>query len=264
MIKVVGITFKKNGKVYFFNPNGLCLKKGQAVIVETDKGIQYGYVAIEERQMKKENITSSLKSVVRLADKKDEIINNNNLKAHDSIMKKCNELIKKHNLDMKLTDVNYTFDRKQLFFYYISDERIDFRELAKELAQIYKTRIELRQIGVRDQAKEIGGLGPCGRQLCCNKFLNSFDTVTISMAKNQNLALTPSKINGSCGRLLCCLNYEDDNYKEYKKAFPEIGQIVKTEKGKGKVISIDVFQKTYRVYIEDFGVLEVSLKGKKK
>ncbi len=264
MIKIVGISFKEHGKMYYFDSNNIFVKKKDYVIVETERGLQFGIAVTNIFETVEKDVYMPMKKVIRIATDKDIEINKNNSKDYSTIIKKCNELILKHKLEMKLTDVSYTFDKKQLFFYFLADDRVDFRGLAKDLAQIYKTRIELRQIGVRDQAKEIGGIGPCGRMLCCTKFLSNFDTVTINMAKNQNLALTPNKINGVCGRLLCCLTYEDKNYFEYKKGLPEIGQFIKTEKGKGKVISIDVFKRSFRTYIEDFGVFEEFLKEEKK
>ena len=174
----------------------------------------------------------------------------------DKALIKCNSLIEKYNLEMKIIDVSYTFDREQLIFRFVSDSRVDFRQLAKDLGSIFKTRIELRQVGIRDKAKEIGGFGPCGRKLCCNSFLTEFDSVSINMAKNQNLSLNPTKINGVCGRLLCCLKYENDNYTEYKKDLPDVGSRVKTENGEGKVISVDVFKRIYKVLLSD-GEIEV-------
>ena len=177
---------------------------------------------------------------------------------------KCNELILQYNLDMKVIDACYTFDREQLIFRFLADERVDFRQLAKDLGALFKTRIELRQVGIRDKAKEIGGIGPCGRQLCCNNFLTEFDSVSINMAKNQNLSLNPTKINGVCGRLLCCLKYENENYNEYKKGLPEIGKKIKNDMGEGKVISVDVFKKNYTVLLNSGEVMTVSVEDESK
>ena len=175
-----------------------------------------------------------------------------------------NNLIEQYGLEMKIIDASYTFDREQLIFRFVSDSRVDFRQLAKDLGAIFKTRIELRQVGIRDKSKEIGGFGPCGRKLCCNNFLTEFDSVSINMAKNQNLSLNPTKINGVCGRLLCCLKYENDNYTEYKKGLPDVGHKVKTEKGEGKVISVDVFKKTYKVLLPDNEILTVVVNDESK
>ena len=197
----------------------------------------------------------------RLATKVD--FNNNRKNENDAkkAFNKCVNLINKYNLNMNLVDARYSYDRKQLIFHFVSDERVDFRKLAKELANIFKTRIELRQIGVRDKAQLIGGCGQCGRELCCRGFLRDFNTVSINMVKNQNLSLNPTKINGVCGRLMCCMKYEDDCYKECRKCLPSVGKIVNTEKGKGKVISLDILKGEYRVDVEDYGILECSING---
>lgn len=259
MIDVVGIVLKKGGKIYYFSPKNLKLKKGLEVIVETERGLQYGYVEQDIRKIKEETLTTSLSPVVRIATKIDYNKNIKNQKDSRFALKKCKELIKKYNLNMMILDANYTFDRSQLFFTFLADNRVDFRKLAKDLANIYKTRIELRQVGVRDKAKEIGGYGSCGRPLCCSKFLCDFDSVSINMAKNQNIALNPTKINGSCGRLLCCLKYEDECYKEYNKNLPKVGKSVETKEGIGKVISVDVLKQTYKVNLKDKGIIEVKL-----
>ena len=195
--------------------------------------------------------------IVRIASKKDIKNNLYNIKEANKAFKKCNSLIKKYKLEMRLLSANYSYDKKQLLFQYVADERVDFRALAKELAKLYKTRIELRQIGIRDKASIVSGLGMCGRELCCSKFLKSIDTVSINMAKNQHLALNPSKINGCCGRLLCCLNYEDKVYKECKKGLPNIGDVVSTEKGEGKVISVQILERTYTVDLGNNEIIEV-------
>ena len=197
------------------------------------------------------------KSVIRLATKADYKRYLTNLKDASRAVIGCNELVLKYNLDMRIIDACYTFDREQLIFRFVADDRVDFRQLAKELGSKFKTRIELRQVGIRDKAKEIGGIGPCGRKLCCNNFLTEFDSVSINMAKNQNLSLNPSKINGVCGRLLCCLKYENENYNEYKKDLPEVGSKISTEKGEGKVKSVDIFNRRYTVAIDDNEILVV-------
>lgn len=252
-IDVVGVTFTKYGRKYYFLTNQLILRKGLTVIVETERGLQFGYV-VEVTKIKK---TDNMKSVIRVSTKKDYNQHLNNIKDSKSAFKKCKELIEKDGLDMKLIDASYNFERTQLYFSYISNDRVDFRELAKQLASIYKVRIELRQIGPRDKAKEIGGIGPCGRPLCCSKFLYSFNNITINMAKNQNISLNPTKINGACNRLLCCLEYEDDDYTEEKKNYPSIGQIIEKDGKKGKVTSIDIFRKLYKIETEDKEVIEI-------
>lgn len=256
MIKVVGISFKEYGKVYHFAPNDSEYTIGDKVIVETERGSQIGFVRTEIFEIKEENLKSALSTVKRKASNKDlEKYTRNEEEAHEAL-KKCRELIEKYKLEMFVIDAQFAFDRSQLFIRFMADSRIDFRNLAKDLANIYRTRIELRQIGVRDKAKEIGGCGPCGRQLCCAKFMSDFDSVSINMAKNQNIALNPTKINGVCGRLLCCLKYENACYKEYQKGMPQVGKKVKTEKGEGKVISVDVLKGTYRVNVPDVGVVD--------
>ncbi len=259
MIEVVGVSFKRNGKVYYFWPNGIKVEKEDNVIVKTERGLQFGTVEVANKEISSEQLTSALSNIVRIASKKDIEQNNKNTENSKEALKKCKELIEKYNLEMMVLDASYTFDRNQLLFTFIADSRVDFRKLAKDLANIYKTRIELRQVGVRDKAKEIGGYGSCGRPLCCSKFLCDFDSVSINMAKNQNIALNPNKINGCCGRLLCCLKYEDECYKELNKNLPKVGKKVKTDKGEGKVISVDVLKQKYRVSVPDNGIVEVDL-----
>ena len=258
MIEVVGIVFKPKNKVYYFSPNGLKIKKGINVIVKTERGLQFGTVEISNFELEESKIKSSLSQVIRIASKKDYEKHVKNVNDAKKALKKCKDLVESHKLNMMILDANYTFDRSQLLFTFIADNRIDFRKLAKDLANNYKTRIELRQVGVRDKAKEIGGYGSCGRELCCSKFLCDFDSVSINMAKNQNIALNPTKINGVCGRLLCCLKYEDECYKEYRKDLPKVGKKIVTEKGEGKVISVNVLKKSYRVDIKDVGIVEIN------
>lgn len=255
-IEVVGVTFNKNGRKYYFLPNNLKLREGLTVIVETERGLQFGYVT-EITTLNKNIDPSSMKSVVRVSTKQDYNDYKNNIKDSKKAFEKCKELIEKDGLDMKLIDASYNFERTQLYFTYISNDRVDFRELAKQLAAIYKVRIELRQIGPRDKAKEVGGLGPCGRPLCCSKFLYSFNNITINMAKNQNISLNPTKINGACNRLLCCLDYEDETYLEERKKYPSIGQIVEKDGKKGKVISVDIFRKSYKIETKEKEIIEV-------
>ena len=255
---VAGVTFSKYGRKYYFDTNGLSLKLGLTVIVETERGLQFGYV-VELKEINKKTLPDNIKKVLRISSKKDYNQHLNNIKDSKTAFKKCKELIEKDGLDMKLIDANYNFERTQLFFSYISNDRVDFRELAKQLAAIYKVRIELRQIGPRDKAKEIGGLGPCGRPLCCAKYLYNFSNITINMAKNQNISLNPTKINGACNRLLCCLEYEDDLYSEEKKKYPSIGQIIDKDNKKGKVVSVDIFRKSYKIETKDKEIIEIFL-----
>lgn len=255
-MNIVGVKLGNNSKVYFFDAVDVNVHENSTVIVETEKGLQYGVVAkfISDNDVDK-NI--EYKKVIRNTTKDDYKRHLNNLRDADKAIIKCNSLIEEYRLNMKIIDASYTFDREQLIFRFVADDRIDFRQLAKDLGSIYKTRIELRQVGIRDKAKEIGGIGPCGRKLCCSNFLNEFDSVSINMAKNQNLSLNPSKINGVCGRLLCCLKYENDNYNEYKKGLPDVGNKVNIDGKDGKVISVDVFNKNYKVAFADGDVLLV-------
>ena len=231
------------------------------VIVDTDRGLQVGKVVVSNI-INKENV-SDMKNVIRLATQKDLMIYNNNLKDAMEALNMAKKIAVKYNLNMNLIEANYTFERNQLLFFFLSDQRIDFREMARELASIYKTRIELRQIGVRDKAKEISGIGQCGRVLCCASYMKNFaESVSINMAKNQNLALNPSKINGQCGRLLCCLTYEDQVYTENRDGMPSIGDNVQTNKGRGNVVSINVLNRSYIVDVPNEGKVEVVLKSK--
>lgn len=257
MIEVVGVSLENERDVYYFLPNGMNLKKNITVIVETDKGLEFGKVQLENFKIKEEKIKAPLNRIVRIASKDDYNNFKKNEKDEKIALSTCRQLIKKYNLNMFVLGAHYTFDRQQLIFKFMSDSRIDFRDLAKSLASKYKTRIELRQIGARDKAKEVGGCGQCGQALCCSRFLKDIDSVSINMAKNQNIALNPTKINGVCGRLLCCLKYEDDNYKECRKCLPKLGSIVNTEKGQGKVINLDVLKKSYEVDIPGIGIVEV-------
>ncbi len=256
MNKVVGVKLKEGGKVYYFSPNNINLKKHLTVIVDTEVGLQFGRV---ETDIIEKTITTPINNVVRIASKQDYVKHKKNLHDSNNAINVCKDLIKKLDLDMKIISANFNFDRSQLQFYFLADKRVDFRDLVKELASIYKTRIELRQIGARDKAKEIGGLGQCGRRVCCEKFMNSLDNITINMAKNQNLSLNPTKINGSCGRLLCCLKFEEDNYIECSKCLPKIGSKIKTEKGEGTVISTEVLMGKYKVNIPDVGIVEMEI-----
>lgn len=247
MNKVYSVMFKDNGKLYYFKSDEN-YEINSNVIVETEKGEQYGKIFGEIKELKNINY-DELKTIIRLANEKDEHTYFKNLRDADMALKKCRKLVSELNLNMNVISSSFTFDRSQLLFNFISDERIDFRELAKKLASIYHTRIELRQIGARDKAKEIGGTGFCGRQICCNLFLKHIEAVSMNMAKNQNLALNPSKINGVCGRLLCCLQYEDEQYLECSKDMPSIGDTIKTSSGKGEVVSVDILNRKCKVLI---------------
>ena len=251
MYKLVGILLNHSNKIYYFDSNKLDLKKGDKVVVELENYDGFGVVDVEEREYEKKDVIFPLRKVIRIADKKDLQINEENKQLEKEALEKAQTQADKLKLNMKFVDANFTFGKEQLFLKYISDDRVDFRELAKKLAQLYKTRIELRQIGIRDKAKVVGGLGPCGRVLCCNSFLEEFESVSINMAKNQFLSLNPTKINGQCGRLLCCLNYEDEIYTEMKKDFPAIGSIVDIDGKSGKVSEINILNNTYKVEFKD-------------
>lgn len=248
---IIGVKFKKPGKIYFFDPKNQKFSKGDYVIVETTNGIEIAEVVIENKEMPEEKLMTPLKPIVRKASYKDIKHKEENEKKEKEALQKAERLIKKHNLDMSLTEVEYSFDNSKLLFYFTADGRIDFRELVKDLASIYKTRIELRQIGVRDQVKKIGGNGVCGRELCCCTFLDNFNSVSIKMAKEQNIALTPSKISGNCGRLMCCLKFEQEAYEEKLSRLPKVGAIVKTEEGEGIVDSIEILKEKIRVKFKD-------------
>ena len=249
MINVIGVRFKQAGKIYYFSPAEFLIKKGNFVIVETARGVEFGECVIGIKQIKEEEIVSALKSVIRIADEKDINKHKENKNKEKDALDICLEKIKEHNIDMKLIDVEYTFDNHKVIFYFTADGRVDFRELVKDLATIFKTRIELRQIGVRDEAKMIGGLGPCGRAMCCSTFLGDFASVSIKMAKEQNLSLNPTKISGICGRLMCCLNYEQTTYEDIRKRLPKVGSIVKTEEGNGEVVGNSIVKEIVKVKV---------------
>ncbi len=251
MKNIVGVRFKKLGKIYFFNPQGLKVKKGDKVIVETAQGEEYGEIIIPNRFVEDDKIVAPLKKVIRIANYKDNKHFEECRRKEKQAFELCLKKIKEHKLEMTLTDVEFKFDNSKILFYFTADGRIDFRDLVKDLAAIYKNRIELRQIGVRDEVKRIGGNGVCGRELCCCSFLSDFETVSIKMAKEQNISLNPSKISGNCGRLMCCLKYESDVYEEKLKKLPNIGAIVKTEDGEGEVDSIETLKEIIRVKIKD-------------
>ncbi|MDO4943506.1 MAG: stage 0 sporulation family protein [Lachnospiraceae bacterium] len=252
MIDVIGVRFRKNGKIYFFSPNELEIEVGQNVIVETSRGIEYGKVVLGKRKIKSEKIISTLKPVIRIATPEDDKIDEQNKKKSQDAFSICLEKIAKHGLAMKLIDCEYTFDNNKVLFYFTADGRIDFRELVKDLASVFKTRIELRQIGVRDETKILGGIGICGRSLCCHTHLSEFAPVSIKMAKEQNLSLNPAKISGVCGRLMCCLKNEQETYEYLNRKLPNIGDIVKTNDGlKGEVQRVNVLRQNVKVIIED-------------
>ncbi len=262
MINVIGVSFRDDGKIYYFLPGNINLKKNITVIVQTERGLQFGKVVTDVIQVEEKNYPD-IKHIIRIASKKDYMNHIKNLKDAREALNKCKKMVEFDELPMQVIDAEFTFDRNQLIFKFIADNRIDFRDLVKKLASVYRTRIELRQVGVRDKAKEIGGIGVCGCKLCCSRFLKDLESVSINMAKNQNIALNPSKINGVCGRLLCCLKYEDECYKECRNCLPKIGDVVSTEKGNGTVVSLDVLQKKYKVDVKDIGLIEVSGCGKK-
>ncbi|MCQ1531816.1 PSP1 domain-containing protein [Lutispora saccharofermentans] len=250
MIKVVGVRFKKAGKIYYFDPDGLDIRKGDNVIVETIRGIEFGNAAVGIREVTEENIVAPLKKVLRVATAEDCVKYEENKSKEGEAFKICLEKIKNHDLGMKLIDVEYTFDNNKIIFYFTADGRVDFRELVKDLAAVFKTRIELRQIGVRDEAKMLSGIGPCGRALCCASFLGEFEPVSIKMAKEQSLSLNPTKISGICGRLMCCLKYEQDVYEEVRKVLPKVGALVETAEGKGEVIESSVLYESVKVKMD--------------
>lgn len=251
MKNIIGVRFRKLGKVYFFNPKWLEVKKGDYVIVETSQGEEYAEVIIPNRKIDEEKLTAPLKNVLRLASEADTKHYEDCKKKEKDAFKLCSEKIKEHKLEMTLTDVEYKFDNSKILFYFTADGRIDFRELVKDLAAVYKTRIELRQIGVRDEVKRIGGNGVCGRELCCCTFLSDFEAVSIKMAKEQNISLNPSKISGNCGRLMCCLKYEQEVYEEKLGRLPSVGSIVKTPDGNGEVDSVETLKEKIRVKLKD-------------
>lgn len=247
MITVVGVRFKKAGKIYYFDPADVPVNQGDHVIVETARGIEYGDCVIGKREIADEQIVSPLKPVLRVSTAEDDANHHNNKEKAQEAMRVCNEKIKHHELDMKLIDVEYTFDNNKVIFYFTADGRIDFRELVKDLAAIFRTRIELRQIGVRDESKMVKGLGPCGREICCGSWLGDFAPVSIKMAKDQNLSLNPVKISGLCGRLMCCLKYEYDTYVQIRVGMPNRGDKVKTPEGNAVVVDTNILLEQVKV-----------------
>ena len=251
MTKVIGVRFRTAGKIYFFSPGEFEIKQGDHVIVETARGIEYGRVVSAPKEVDDDSVVQPLKSVIRIATEQDEKTVEKNRQKEKEAFKICQEKIRKHGLDMKLIEAEYTFDNNKVLFYFTADGRIDFRELVKDLAAVFRTRIELRQIGVRDEAKMLGGMGICGRKLCCNTFLSEFVPVSIKMAKEQNLSLNQTKISGVCGRLMCCLKNEQETYEELNKKLPGLGDTVTTPDGlTGTVHSVNVLRQRVKVIVE--------------
>lgn len=251
MIKVVGISFFNSNRIYYFSPGMINVREGNYVIVETERGLQIAKAVTNILEKQETSVFLPLKEIIRIATTDDFKINEKNIKDAKKALAYAKKLVESEKINMKFFEAGYTLDRKKLIFKFIADERVDFREIVKILAAKYKTRIELRQIGVRDKAKEIGGIGPCGRLLCCGEFLTNFESVSINMAKNQAIALNPTKINGSCGRLLCCLGYEDEVYTEYKKQLPKVGEFIETNGVSGRVSEVDVLNKKYKLKISE-------------
>ncbi|ADL02670.1 PSP1 domain-containing protein [Lacrimispora saccharolytica] len=250
MIKVIGVRFRNAGKIYYFDPMNLEVRTGDHVIVETARGIEYGYVVLGCREVEDDKVIQPLKPVIRMATKGDDEVEKKNHEKEKEAFKICKEKIRKHGLQMKLIDAEYTFDNNKVLFYFTADGRIDFRELVKDLASVFKTRIELRQVGVRDETKIVGGIGICGRTLCCHSYLSEFIPVSIKMAKEQNLSLNPTKISGVCGRLMCCLKNEEETYEELNSKLPNVGDFVTTDDGlKGEVHSVSVLRQLVKVVV---------------
>lgn len=254
MLEIVGVQFKKVGKIYYFDPNGFQTELDTNVIVETIRGIEFGTVVVPNRFINDNEVVSPLKPVIRIATEDDKQRISENLQKEKDALAICTEKINKHGLNMKLIDVEYTFDCGKVLFYFTADGRVDFRDLVKDLASVFRTRIELRQIGVRDESKMLGGIGICGRPLCCSTFLGEFMPVSIKMAKDQGLSLNPTKISGTCGRLMCCLKYESDIYEEMAGELPSIGAIVTTPSGQGTVIGTTVLKGLVKVKVDTEGV----------
>lgn len=273
MVKIIGVRFRNAGKIYYFAPGKLNIKTGDHVIVETARGIEYGYVVLGNREVEDNKVVQPLKSVIRMATSEDHERERLNHKKEKDAFRICQEKIRKHELEMKLIDVEYTFDNNKILFYFTADGRIDFRELVKDLASVFKTRIELRQVGVRDETKIVGGIGICGRALCCHSYLSEFIPVSIKMAKEQNLSLNPTKISGVCGRLMCCLKNEEETYEYLNSRLPNTGDYVTTDdRLKGEVHSVNVLRQTVKVLVEvddekeirEYRVNQLKFKPKRK
>lgn len=250
MAEVVGVRFKEVGKVYYFDPDGYSLKKGDRVIVETARGVECGEIAMDNREVDDSEIVKPLKKLLRIATEDDLKKVEENKEKEKKAFEICEKKIIKHNIDMKLVDVEYTFDNSKILFYFTADGRVDFRELVKDLASVFHTRIELRQIGVRDESKMLGGIGVCGRPFCCGSFLGDFQPVTVKMAKEQGLSLNPTKISGVCGRLMCCLKYEQDAYEHLLRITPKVGAIVETPEGRGRVVDVNLLRGNLKVQLD--------------
>lgn len=274
MIKVIGVRFRNAGKIYYFDPLDFEINVGQKVIVETARGVEYGTVMIGPKEIEEDKVIAPLKAVIRVATRDDDEIERKNKEKEKEAFKICLDKIAKHGLEMKLIDAEYTFDNNKVLFYFTADGRIDFRELVKDLASVFKTRIELRQIGVRDETKIVGGIGICGRNLCCNTHLSEFVPVSIKMAKEQNLSLNPTKISGVCGRLMCCLKNEEETYEYLNSKLPNVGDFVTTDDGyKGEVSSVNVLRQLVKVIVTmendekeviDYKVSQLKFKPKRK
>lgn len=274
MITVIGVRFRTAGKIYYFDPAGHKIKAGDHVIVETARGIEYGHVVLGNREVDESKVVPPLKTVIRMSTSEDEAVEAKNKEKEKDAFRICQEKIKKHNLEMKLIDAEYTFDNNKVLFYFTADGRIDFRELVKDLASVFKTRIELRQVGVRDETKIMGGIGICGRALCCHSYLSEFIPVSIKMAKEQNLSLNPTKISGVCGRLMCCLKNEEETYEVLNSKLPNVGDFVTTSDGlKGEVHSVNVLRQLVKVVvilekdereIREYKVEQLKFKPRKK
>ena len=250
MVKVVGVRFKRAGKIYYFDPDDLIIDAGANVIVETARGVEFGEAVIPNREVSDDEIVAPLKKVMRIASSEDSKHADENSRKEKEAFATCLQKIRDHNLEMKLIDVEYTFDNNKILFYFTADGRVDFRELVKDLAAVFKTRIELRQIGVRDESKMMGGIGVCGRVLCCSSYLGEFQPVSIKMAKEQGLSLNPTKISGTCGRLMCCLKYEQDAYEEIIRRIPKMGAIVDTPDGQGVVVDTNLLKELVKVRLD--------------
>ncbi len=250
MTKVVGVRFRNAGKMYYFDPNGLAIHKGMHVLADTSRGIEYSEAVTDVREVEDSEIVAPLRVIVRIATEEDQKNFEENKQKEKEAFRVCQEKIRSHGLDMKLIDVEYTFDGNKVLFYFTSENRIDFRDLVKELASVFRTRIELRQIGVRDEAKTVGGLGICGRVLCCASAFGDFQPVSIKMAKEQGLSLSPTKISGTCGRLMCCLKYEQEAYEDAIRRVPNVGAWVETPEGKGVVAANDLLRETVQVRLD--------------
>ena len=251
MITIIGVRFRNVGKVYYFSPRELDICVGDHVIVETARGVEYGFVVLGPKEVDDSKVIQPLKEVIRIATPKDDAREESNRKKEKEAFEICQKKIRAHNLEMKLIDAEYTFDNNKMLFYFTADGRIDFRELVKDLASVFRTRIELRQIGVRDEAKMLGGLGVCGKPFCCASFMGEFQPVSIKMAKEQGLSLSPVKISGTCGRLMCCLKYEQDAYTDLLKKTPKVGAIVNTPDGKGLVVENNLIARTLKVKLNN-------------